>query len=326
MPYLKIENNKISIDAKFTDKYIFIMGDSGVGKSLIVDTLSDEESFNKDVETDLEIKVLNKNTLSTFDSWNNGELVVMDETYARKVISKLSNKKCYFMVVTRKVFKNINFSPRCIYTASRINGKTIIIPKYLNINNTNYLNAYDAVITEDSGYGYIFVKACLGDKYKHKVLSAGGKSNIKNKLDDLSQNVKTILVIMDNGGVGSDISVILNKIKNLSKKGLIVHTLSPECFEHALLCSKYFSYPNNIEDYCTLDFNDVELFCETLIEYITRDTVLLCDHTKGVLSACWYEQCSNCNLNCPYRVLYCKFEHVLKDGPMSHLLVMRNNT
>lgn len=37
MPYLKIDSKSVKLDVEFRDKYVFIIGDSGVGKSLIVD-------------------------------------------------------------------------------------------------------------------------------------------------------------------------------------------------------------------------------------------------------------------------------------------------
>lgn len=324
MPYLKIDSKNVKLDVEFRDKYVFIIGDSGVGKSLIVDTLGDEELNSRCVRSDLTIKILNKFTITEFDNWNSGELVVSDEVYARKVLQKLEHKNCYFMVVTRKVFKNINFSYRCIYEAKRDDGTTVISRAY-NINKVDILDSYDVIVTEDSGYDKRFVEECF--EGKQYIKGSGGKSNITKVLDEMYRDSRMhIFLIMDGGGVGSDIPNISSKVKKLKKRNCIIHMILPECFEHVLLCSGYFKYDLDILKYFKLECGNTEAFCESEIQRVTTGTVLECNHDNGVMSDCWWKQCANCDQEeCVYRVDTDKMEFVLKDGPMRVLLRMRSN-
>lgn len=322
MPYLKINSKTVKIDITFKDKYVFILGDSGLGKSLIVDTLSDEELVTHAVDTDLDIKILNKSTISEFDNWNNGELLVADEVYGRKVLNKLATKNCYILFVTRKVFTNINFSYRCLYTASRTEGITTIKQAF-ELKNVKAASNYDALIMEDSGYAKTFVSECFNNQ--QCIISANGKSNIVGVLkSDQIIALNKLLILFDGGGIGSDISRIMSVVKKLRKTGYVVHFLAPECFEQVLLCSKYFNYNRDVFKHMSLQDGNTESFCEKELLRLTEGTVLECNHKKGKMSECWYTQCNKCDkFSCKWRVDDDKFVYVLANGPYKLLLTLR---
>ena len=47
MPVIKLKNNEISYDFSFEQKYLFIRGDSGIGKTSLIQLVSD---YNTKVE------------------------------------------------------------------------------------------------------------------------------------------------------------------------------------------------------------------------------------------------------------------------------------
>lgn len=321
MPYLSIKNKNTDIYLEFKDKYIFVQGDSGEGKSLLVSMLSDEETISRDVDTDLDIRILNKLTINDFKNWNNGELIVTDEVYARKYLSSFKTKNCYFLIVTRKIFKNINFSYRSIYNLVRNDTKSKLEKAYTF--SESKVDNYDYIFTEDSGYGYEFIKKCLNG---YNVIGCEGKSNIKNVMSSILNGLenKKVLLICDGGGIGTDISIIANYIRKLAKHSIEVEILLPECFEHILLCSGYIKYDKDIFNHFNIKYNDTESFCETKLYQFTKGTELECSHETGTMSECWYKQCNDCNNKCDYEISTCKFDHVLKGGPAEILLELRN--
>lgn len=297
MSYLKISSKRIELDIEFTDKYIIVEGDSGVGKTLMVELLSDEE-FERLLQTDLTIHVLNKLTQNDYANWHEG-LIVCDETYARKYSESFKQKNCSFLIVSRKNLKKVNYSYRSLYQAYRENEVTRFKRKII-FTFEKAFDTYDYIVTEDSGYGYKFIKQLLDGK-PMEVIPAGGKSNLAKSIDNVL-NDKTLLVIADAGGIGSDIEVILNHVRKKRKRGAKIQFLLPDCFEHVLLCSNYYEYDVDILKYSKVEFNDTEKFCEQEIARVTKGTALECDHDKGVMSSCWYKSCNNCTAVCDYRV------------------------
>ena len=318
MPYLKIDYSTLKMDIEFKDKYIFLQGDSGIGKSYITELLTNNEIIKHYVKSDLDIRILNKYTKDDFDTWSN-LLIIADEVYAKRFINRFYSKECYILIISRHPFTNINFSYRCLYIGIKDTDGVMTVNKQYNLD-FNYLSKYDCIITEDSGYAYDFIKYLLPSI---TVISSGGKSNIVNKIKELESSYESCLLICDGGGIGSDIRKILERVALEKSKGKVIDILMPECFEQVLLCSNYFNYDEDIFKYFELRYNDTETFCEREIHLLTAGTELLCNHAKNYLSECWYKECNDCPKDCPKRIDYSKLEYVLESGPLKVLLQMR---
>ena len=89
-----------------------------------------------------------------------------------------------------------------------------------------------------------------------------------------------------------------DRIKIEKDKFVNVYLLMPECFEHVLLCSKYFNYDKDIFKYFSLKYDNTEEFCESEILYVTSNTNLVCNHKTGILSDCWIKECIDCVKEC----------------------------
>lgn len=135
MPYLKIKSSTVDIEVTFKDKYAFIVGNSGVGKSMLIETISKQPFEGAYVESDLDYTIMSRESVKYFDAIPEGSLVIADEIYLRKFINKLSSKNCYFFLVTRNVSKGVNISQGCLYHAFRdTDGITRINPVSPNYN------------------------------------------------------------------------------------------------------------------------------------------------------------------------------------------------
>lgn len=323
MPYLKIKSDLIDIDVEFKDKYIFVTGSSGVGKSFMVSKFYDSFYRKNVIETDLNVTVLDNNLITKISNYDYTpkDLIVSDEISIKAYLNVVKDFNCYFLIISRSIYKNINFSYRSLYKAFYTDDKLSIAPMFKELSNC-ILEKYSLIITEDSKYGYNFISTCLGKN--QCITKAGGKGNITRALKNISSIFRTVLLVLDAGGIGTHIIDIMDEITRLTEKGVTVHFLAPECFEQLLLCSKYYNYDKDVFKYYTVDYNDTEKFCEEELSKVSKGTVLECLHHKHTMSECWVKQCSDCNVtDCPYRVVEDKFKHVLENGPAVALLKLR---
>ena len=311
---LTTENIECSINIK--DKYCLISGFSGSGKSLFIQEL--EESINIKSDSlicDYPIIVISTVAeLDVIDLSGKTYVLASDEMLAHDVLLRVQDTNSYAVCVTRKVYKDINYSDRCLYKAERddVSGKTSIYPQY-QMHQCENPQHFEKVIVEDSSAGYEFIKRVLSDV---DVVSSYGKVRLCDIVRRNDYEDKNVLVICDRGGIGS----IYSKLYKLLSKKKNLRLLMPECFEHILLCSEFIAHPIDILSHFELKYNNTENFCECRIAELTEDKPYMYNHNHGQLSMCWVKDCSICGRNCDYSVSGDKVQSVLKNGPASVLL------
>ena len=90
MPVIKLKNNEISYDFSFEQKYLFIRGDSGIGKTSLIQLVSNYNT-NPDAiicDGDTNIKVLN----SENDLIEKNTVFFLDEIWSQDIFIWLSKK------------------------------------------------------------------------------------------------------------------------------------------------------------------------------------------------------------------------------------------
>ncbi len=316
-----LETTLIKADIKCNDKYVLINGFSGEGKSLFVSEIDRVKDTGWGIDklySSHEFMIISKKEElnDIYNNYNKGiRLFISDEFYGYRLISAVSGLDAYVIVVTRKIYSNINMSYRCLYHAVRHANDITIIERIYKVLKIGLMHKCDCILIEDSGSG----KTLIEKFYPNcKVVSAYGKSNIAKKLIELKE-YKSIFIIFDGGGCADVIKNILRSIRYLRNKGIEVRILIPECFEHILLASKFIGV-NDILDKFDLKYDNTERYCEFLIEELSKDKPYEYSHDKQILSKCWIEDCSDECKDCNCKLEGFKKELVLKDGPAWPLL------
>lgn len=326
MPKFQFNSVTIRFNVELQDKIILIQGFSGVGKSAFIDGVERALLLNTgELVSDLPCFVVNTAAeLRDMEMQiDQGVLAVFlaDEFMAYKVIECAKNKRAYCILVSRKIYKNVNMSYRVLYEARRDNdGITNILPSIRLA--TKKVDMCDLIIVEDSKSGFDFVSEIVEESIQ--VQTSKGKSNIKSILSSLKTD-KGVLVICDGGGILDCIKGIKREVKKLEKRGVQVYLLMPECFEHVLLCSGFIGYDKDIFKYFSLEYNDTEHFCEERVYHTTKGHPWEYNHSKQILSQCWLEDCAKCDSQCSAFVGRDKHEFVLENGPLRLLLKFRGN-
>lgn len=316
MNYLKFKSSRIDIDLSFVDKYTFINGDSGSGKSLFIEQLNMALDITPEsIECPLNIIVINSTKqLNSIALENDStELLICDEPFARALINFVKGKYVYVIIVTRKVYSDLNFSYRCLHTLYREDGIAKIKSSF-NFISADTIKDFDLIICEDSGYAFEYFKNILSD---YNVETAQGKDNICNVIKAYCKKSDKVLIICDAVGIGT----VINKIKkSISCSCIESRFILHESFEFSLLCSDFIGYEYNLYKYCPLSEDNPERFCEKKLTELTKDTSIECNHDTGVMTDCWLKECDGCTVTCTYHIYGNKVEHVLKKGPISSLL------
>lgn len=319
----KVKTSSIDVSIESEEKYVFISGFSGAGKSLfiseverIVEVGNDAENL---IESDLKYYIINNKTMldtieGLIESSKKPILFLADEFLAAKVTMAIANKNACCICVTRKPPKNINYSYKCLYQANRDDrGVTVIRQKEL-FEHINSNIKYDIILTEDSKAGYEYLSKTLDNI---EIISALGKSNIKNKLMKLEN--KNTIIFADAAGIGSNIGSIIKESLRIKKKGYAAHFVLPECFEQLLVESEMLNkYEKKKFNYC---YNNLETFYEMELSRLTKGTILEYNHKSQKLSKCWYEQCNRCDKKCVFRNNGDKIKMVLGNNEKTKCLL-----
>lgn len=311
---LTLQTAVLDCEISIRDKYCFISGFSGQGKSLFIQELAD--SINTESESlscSLPLVVVNTvSELSLLDKANRSFVLACDEFLAHDVLMAIQNTECYAICVTRKVYKDVNYSDRCLYSAVRREDGKTVIRSNVCLPSNQCVTQIDTIVTEDSAAGYEFMTQLFPNA---RVVSAGSKQNVVSVLrKEYSEN--GTLLCCDRGGIGSIYNRLFPQI--VKRANLLV--LLPECFEHVLLCSGFIKFPLDILSIFRVKDNNTEAFCEKAVTEYTNGKPFEYSHSKNKLSLCWVIDCADCAHECEFKMSDSKLRGVLENGPYSKLL------
>lgn len=324
-----VESKRLKYDIKFSGRYCVILGASGVGKTVFVNSLLDKsKAFSKkilcdekNITGDLEVYMFNnvpKGKVFINEYINSNYIFIIDdddqditdEFY--EVIT--SSKNIRYIIISRndrvvKIGKfNVNYSADCVYHMKSLdNGRTHYLEhciseipkwKYNNLDGTKFEKGRNVVLVEDSKSGYQFYSK-LFTKSEVRYITDGvgrvsGKDSAIRCIKSLLKEYDNVFVLLDWCSYGSNIVDYLSLVLSLYNKNILM-SFDILSFEYLLLnttiLNKMCIERNvSISEKVMLSYTSEERYYESLLEEVTRDTELHQKHGNK-LKQCYISRC-----------------------------------
>lgn len=239
-----VESKKVKYDFVIKRNITILTGNSGSGKTVLIDLVRDYRRYGSDsgvfLSCDCECRTVDNEDWERQLEEISNSIIFFDEgnrfLTSRRFAELVKQSDNYFVLATREKLPMLPYSVNEIY-GFRKSGKfhevrqkyNEIYHLYGEISEQNMIEP-EFVITEDFNSGHDFF-AELSIQKNIQCISANGKSNIIRSLQDNANIKGTRLVIADGAAFGSemrDVSEYLNTIED-------VVLYAPESFEWLLL-------------------------------------------------------------------------------------------
>ena len=239
-----VESKKIKYDFVIRRNITILTGDSGSGKTVLIDLIRDYRRFGADsgvrVSCDCPCRTIDNEDWERQIEEITGSIIFIDEgnrfLVSKKFAELVQNSDNYFVLATREKLPALPYSVNEIY-GFRKSGKfhdakqkyNEIYHLYGEISEEKEINPA-LVITEDSNSGFDFFSELCRQK-GIDCITASGKSNIIRQLEK-SQGMKNMrLVIADGAAFGSEMKDVSEYMETMGN----VVLYAPESFEWLLL-------------------------------------------------------------------------------------------
>lgn len=241
-----VESRKVKYDFIIKRNITILSGDSGSGKTVLIDLIRDYRRYRSDsgvfLSCDCDCRTIDNEDWERQLEDISNSIVFIDEgnrfLTSKRFAELVQKSDNYFVLATREKLPMLPYSVNEIY-GFRKSGKfhevrqkyNEIYHLYGEISEQNMIEP-EFVITEDSNSGYDFFTE-LSKQKNIKCIPANGKSNIIKKLQE-SENIDgTRLVIVDGAAFGSEIRDVSEYLDTIG--GVVLY--APESFEWILLSS-----------------------------------------------------------------------------------------
>ncbi|MBP3197651.1 MAG: ATP-binding protein [Butyrivibrio sp.] len=301
---IKIYDNKVHYHLVVKRNITIIQGNSGTGKTTLIDMLLDYSQLGKNsgvtVVCDrkcVAFRFQNEMQLQILQSMH-GYIIFLDENNSfikthefARIVNESDN---YFVIICRDALPQLPYSIEEIYgMRTDKESQKYIEPKktynelyrIYNLENNDEIKP-DVVITEDSNSGH----ECFSKIFTCGCISAEGKSKITNTISKYKNTDKDMLVIVDGAAFGSEMQLFDRKAANFVNKCALY---APESFEYLLLNSGIVGADKDVLEN-TYDYADSryysswERFYTAYLVEKTKDTVL--HYTKSKLNEAYLSQ------------------------------------
>ena len=290
-----IQNRRVHYDFVIRRNITVIKGNSGTGKTTLIDMLAEYESNGRSsgisVESkrkcmvisgsDWQSRIKNLHDTIIFIDEENG--FVTSKEFARTI--KETNN--YYVIILREGIETLPYSVEEIYgirTSGKYNSLVKTYNEFYRIYGDNLLGddvALDTLYTEDSNSGWQFFNGVC-KKNGIECISAEGKSNIVPEIFKLSADLK-VLIVADGAAFGSQ----MEKVDKLLKQRPNTWLYLPESFEWMILKANIVEYPDlhkileHPEEYIeSAEFFSWERYFTDLLMKATQDTYLQYSKSK----------------------------------------------
>ena len=303
---------KIEMERRIT----YLRGDSGVGKSTLVDYIllgnsagdAVKVTCNKHLaviqDIDSNSRVVNeKDTLFILDD----PLVIEDEKwFSEAIIKDLIKNDSYMLIISRVDFPNLNnnieFSINSVLTMKADGIEHYCVPFTDNFTCTCKvdMSKYDCIITEDTHGMHEFAKSWLNNN----VISTNGKGNVIKVIKNLPESYKRVFLFVDSAAFGQKI----HELQEVAMAVGIIVVLDNryECFEYFVLLTNWFNTRLNFSVEEANKFVSWEKYFETELEKITANSFVKYLHGKK-LRSCYTVECDNCTECSKQKKEKCKY-------------------
>lgn len=248
-----VESKKVKYDFTIKRNITILTGDSGSGKTVLIDLIHDYRRYGSDsgvfLSCDCECRTIDNEDWERQIKEISNSIIFIDEgnrfLTSKRFAELVQQSDNYFVLATREKLPMLPYSVNEIY-GFRKSGKfhearqkyNEIYHLYGEISEQDVV-APEFVITEDSNSGYDFFKE-LSKQKSIPCISAYGKSNIIKSLQE-SENIDgTRLVIVDGAAFGSEMRDVSEYLK--TDKDVVLY--APESFEWILLSSNIIPNAN----------------------------------------------------------------------------------
>lgn len=252
-----IESSKVNYDLTLERNVTVITGNSGKGKSVLVNMVRDakDPSLKIKIICDVPCIAINDDTIDKLSTIKNSVIFIDEfdtDVTSKTLANYIKNSSNYFVIVTRESLYQIPYSIKSIYTINNI-GKYSKIGRTYNTIESKYkasksiaFEKFDRVIVEDSGAGF----NCLSKIYgEDKCVTAEGNSSVFSTISSLSKEFNSVIVVVDGAAFGAYMSSCYFRIKYDIE--LLIY--APESFEYLLLSTgKYDELQPHLRDYIIL--------------------------------------------------------------------------
>lgn len=237
-----VESRKVKYDFVIKRNITILTGDSGSGKTVLIDLIRDYKRFGSDsgvfLSCDCECKTIDNEDWEKQIEETVNSIIFIDEgnrfLTSKRFAELVQQSDNYYVIATREKLPTLSYSVNEIY-GFRESGKfheakqkyNEIYHLYGEITEDSDINP-EYVITEDSNSGYEFFSKLCGNSIL--CVSANGKSNIIKSLQQ-SENHGKRLVIVDGAAFGSEMRDVADYIDIFND----VVLYAPESFEWILL-------------------------------------------------------------------------------------------
>lgn len=247
-----VESRKVKYDFIVKRNITILTGNSGSGKTVLIDLIRDYRRYGADsgvfLSCDCECRTLDNEDWERQLEEASNSIIFIDEgnrfLTSKRFAELVQQSDNYFVLATREKLPMLPYSVNEIY-GFRQSGKfhearkkyNEIYHLYGEISEQNRIDP-QFVITEDSNSGYEFFRE-LSNQKKIECIPSCGKSNIIKSLQN-SENIDgTRLVIVDGAAFGSEMRDVSEYINTVGD----VVLYAPESFEWILLSSN--TIPNS---------------------------------------------------------------------------------
>lgn len=343
MVELKVSSNDFDCDLILERRVTYIRGDSGTGKTGVVDKINayteGDTSVSVVCSDGRRAVVLNTITSPTMlDAYKKyvvffDDLIVTESELFNSTIIKSAIENDVYLVVINRVDSDIkpvslrvNFSISSILI-SHCEGKRHWFTKQVeDLGSVDFgFVKYDCVVAEDKFGSKNFSKSV----FNLPVFCAeGGDNIIRETRNAISKGYKSIFVFLDSAEFGKNFHDFKSVFEDEDEVS-IYFDYHYECFEYLLLVSNMLNKEFEFDEVECNMFSSWEAYFESEIERIT-DSKMYAYHHGSKVKGCYTHDCNKvCNTfkssKCDKYVNSDKILHMFKGTIFEYLIGMRNN-
>ena len=235
MPYIHLTDNVVEYEFTFKQKYLFIRGDSGRGKSTLIELIEvyrrDPDSISclgdSNLKIIIDIEALKPGCIYFFDE---------DDPLLTSENAKLfNNTDSYFVIITRN--RNLDFLKTGLDSLCEIvtNGRYHTI-KPVYPRKEELTSVGDVIVCEDSKSGFQFLNKLVD----YQIESAESNSRIRSKISKLiKQGFQSFTIVYDRCGICFSYEKQINYLKDSGVN--IVSEIDWDSFESYVLESDLYN-------------------------------------------------------------------------------------
>ncbi len=325
---LQVDSEFYKCNLEFNRRINIIRGDSGVGKTYLVDLIQGD-IIGVTIDATYPVVILQEDTwLITITNMKDSILIaddfsVLSDKRFAGIMKYLVENNLWLISICREelepkdALNKLPISTQAMFRLTTQDG----ITRYLEpIYKSDYATKYTICVCEDSGRGYDFYNRISDIEVQ---AASCGKDSIYKDIELLCKKHRNILILLDTASFGFNIFKILGLIGLNQQTHKITLIDDYECFEEVVVRSNFFKDNKELGNELENLFVYANRYnsWENYFEYAANK---YCDNIQpryhkgkhSVLSDCYYKECTECN---DFKREKCEFE--LENPKIKSLLI-----